>query len=108
MKKIFACGLILFSFFAYSNEIKPTICYSHGECQELIGTELGTRCLIVKTGFDSRGIETCDLRCYTIPMGSYCKRIGDKVYGVCEKESYPVPDFNRDFPDCSRAVEPEF
>lgn len=108
MKKIFACGLILFSLFAYSYDKKPTICYSHGECQELIGTELGTRCLIVKTGFDSMGHVTCALRCYSLPMGSYCNPLENKPYGVCEKESYPVPYFDPEYPDCSGAVEPEF
>ena len=87
---------------------RPDICYSHGECQEKMGVEYRRRCFVVKTGLNEYGRATCALQCHNAPLGSFCRSVKNKIFGVCEKEHYADPVLNPDFPDCSSAIDSPF
>jgi len=100
---------LIFSFFSLSilatEEIQsPKICYTHGQCQTE-APEYGPRCLLVKTGSTVNGNSSCSIRCPSIPIGSYCEPVVGHIWGVCKKESYPMPSL--DSVDCSSAIDPD-
>ncbi len=105
MKLLFILFISLFStgIFAAEGAEDVKLCYTHGECQDT-SREYAPRCFIVKTGTTSEGAVTCTQRCPMLPMGSYCDFIPGHAFGVCKKESYPIPVF--DLNDCSSAVDP--
>lgn len=60
-----------------------------------------TECKIIKTGTDSNGKTTCDLKCYNNPTFGDCRN------GICVAPTpSPVPAFDPQNPDCTNAEDP--
>lgn len=96
---------ILVSFSANAGNYRDT-CLTNGECQDKYDTELGQKCLLVKTGLDSIGNPTCQVRCYSVSLGSYCEKPSGYQVGFCKREKYDQPVFDPVNPDCSTAIDP--
>ncbi|MCK5073386.1 MAG: hypothetical protein KAQ98_08185 [Bacteriovoracaceae bacterium] len=74
-------------------------CVTKEFCQQINVVE----CYVVKTGVDSVGKQSCALRCYNVPTFGDCKN------GVCvTPDTPPVPEFDPENPDCSKAQEPPY
>lgn len=90
----------------HDNTLQPEVLCSHppgSQCvsKEWCRKETVTQCLIVKTGIDPQGNQTCALRCYNK------QEYGNCVSGICTPPTQPfVPYFDSDNPDCSAAVDP--
>lgn len=105
MRTLFLVLTLLFSMDFVAANSNDQVCFSHGECQDLMGTRVGVRCLIVKTGTDPRGNITCTRRCYQLSLGSSCETIEGEQFGICMYEEYKMPSFDPSNPDCAEAVD---
>lgn len=81
-------------------------CITDGDCQINTETKQGTQCYNVKTGTDVFGNDTCEIRCWSVELGSKCFKPAGKVYGQCYvEETTPKPTFNEDDPNrCKGAL----
>lgn len=106
----FVFSLVVFSLISIQSIIANNdgqACLTHGECQKVIPVQTGQKCLVVKTGVSPAGNFTCALRCYRLPLGSYCKKIeGSQIWGLCKKEKYEIPSFDPSSPNCDNAIDP--
>ena len=89
------------SIFAFSTMANDS-CVTHAQCQNL--TDESTACFVVDTGKNFSNKPTCEVKCYRVFVGSFCKFEKDKNHGKCEEENYKKPDFDPDKPDCSKAI----
>jgi hypothetical protein len=109
--KLLLSIFIIMSNFAFG-QTNPTldVCMTHGDCQDKIAVEEGTKCYIVKTGTTPSGEQLCSQRCYTSKLGSYCKSIQEEDFGYCKHETdTPVPAFDTSDPNrCNTAIDLPF
>ncbi len=106
MKSLFASCLLILSLSSFANLDYGKLCSTHGECQDEFGVTQGTKCFKVKTGVNPSGEILCTIRCYSLPLGSFCKRNDGEVVGKCTQELYERPNFDPNHPNCSDAIDP--
>lgn len=98
-KSLIKFSLLSITAFKVSANVK---CVTHGQCQNIV--DESTACYIVELGKDNLGKKTCEVRCFTVPVATYCAFEDGKNYGVCKDEDYKTTDFDIDKPDCSKAI----
>jgi len=101
MKSLILIATTLFIVTTFANERLPILCYSTGQCQQAMGIELGWRNFVVR-----KSPSGCEMRAYHMSLGSTCEFVPNKPWGVCVRESFPIPSYNPDAPDCSNAIDP--
>ena len=106
MKSFFILVTTLLSLASYGVDYGE-LCSTHGECQELYPVENGQKCFKVKTGTTANGEITCSIRCYYLPVGSYCKKFSGSEVGKCVKEKFDIPVIDYNDPHaCNDAIDP--
>jgi hypothetical protein len=84
-------------FFSSTTLAQKNYCVTHAQCQNL--TDESTACYLVDTGD-----ENCQVKCYRVFVGSYCKFEDGKSYGTCAEENYKQAKLEPNKKNCKNAI----